>query len=133
MRRLSRDLYSDTEIYQEVAQRADESQTEGDKDDAAWRRGMLVKLTEEAACCIEAAEKKGRKCSELKYALKHAQTSLTSTHSDSTTTAPIDRDNVAATMPQVDTESLVTRSCLSVLTDLSFAGCKSNSERTLTV
>ena len=35
MRRLSRDLFSDAEIYQEVAQRAYESQTEGDKDDDA--------------------------------------------------------------------------------------------------
>ena len=66
MRRLSRDLYSDAEIYQEVAQRAFESQTEGDKDDAAWRRNILVKLTEEAACCIESAEKKGCECSQLK-------------------------------------------------------------------
>ena len=110
MRRLSRDLFSDAEIYQEVAQRAYESQTEGDKDDATWRRNMLVKLTEEAVCCIEAAEKKGRKCPELKEALKHAQTSLKGPHSDSTTATSVDRDNVDAAMPQDDTESLVTRS-----------------------
>merc|ERR1712003_355319 len=116
IRRLSRDLFSDAAIYQEVAQRAHESQTEGDHDDATWRRNVLVKLAEEAICCIETAEKKGRECSQLKEALKHAQASLKNPHLESSkppTTAIVNRNSFDAMLPSRDAESLVTRSCCS--------------------
>ena len=71
MLRLTRNLYGDAARYREVAQRAQESQTKGDQDDAAWRRDVLTDSVDEATCCINAAEKKGRECSQLKEALIH--------------------------------------------------------------
>ena len=118
MRRLVKDLYNDAEIYQEVAQRAYESQIGGDDDDAAWRRSMLVKLADEAARCVDATEKKGLECSQLKEALIHARSALDNpptkeSHQrtpNASSTSPTDKDNSNATSFPDDAESLVTRS-----------------------
>ena len=118
MLRLTRSLYGDAARYSEVAQKAHGSQTDGDQDDATWRRDVLSDLADEAARCIDAAEKKGLECSQLKEALIHARSALDNpptkeSHQrtpNAPSTSPTDKDNTNATSFPDDAESLVTRS-----------------------